>query len=112
MIIEYLSKKTLLMVVAVFALTTPVVSVMNASSAKTGQRPQFAAASIKPSTAGTTFLNGIEVKFLPGRLSAKNAGLKDLIVIAYRLPYWRIVDGPGSASPDAHCSGQCRTSLV
>src|SRR6516165_511223 len=100
MITEYLSKKTPLVVVAVLALTTAVASLKNASLAQTGQRPQFAAASIKPSTAGTTLLNGIEVKFLPGRLSAKNAGLKDLIAIAYRLPYWRIVDRPGSASPD------------
>jgi uncharacterized protein (TIGR03435 family) len=99
MITEYLSKKSLLVVVAILALTTPVVRLMNASSGQTGQRPQFAAASIKPNTAGTTLLNGIEVKFLPGRFTAKNAGLKDLIVVAYHLPYWRIVDGPGWASP-------------
>jgi uncharacterized protein (TIGR03435 family) len=75
-----------------FALTALVVGgATPAAPAQNDQRPQFAAAAIKPSDAGTTLLNGAELKFLAGRFSARNAALKDLIAIAYRLPSWRIV---------------------
>jgi uncharacterized protein (TIGR03435 family) len=84
------------------ALLAPLVAAgaMRASPTQNSQRPQFAAASIKPSEATATLLNGVELKFLPGRFTARNAELRDLIVAAYRLPYWRIVVGPGSATSD------------
>lgn len=66
---------------------------MRASPAQISRRPQFAAASIRP--IDTTLLTGAELKFSPGRFTARNAELKDLIVAAYRLPYRRILVGPG-----------------
>jgi uncharacterized protein (TIGR03435 family) len=80
--------KSFLAIVAVLALT------MRTAPAQNGQRPEFGAAAIKPGEPVTTLLNGGELKFFPGRFNAKNATLKDLIRGAYRLPYWRILDGP------------------
>lgn len=74
---------------------TALLIALNLRGAQNVERLQFAAASILPSGVATTVVNGVEVKFSPGRFTAKNAQLKDLIVSAYRLPYWRVVVGSG-----------------
>jgi uncharacterized protein (TIGR03435 family) len=72
------------------------------SQAGAAATPAFDVASIKRSDPGNTRDNGgIRNSFAPGgRFSAKNVGLKDLISIAYRLPYWRIEGGPSWIDPD------------
>jgi uncharacterized protein (TIGR03435 family) len=93
----------LMKIFCIALLTTAVAAgAIGAPPAQNAQRPQFAAASIKPGEATTTLLNGGELKFSPGRFTAKNAELKDLIVAAYHLPYWRISGVPVSAAPDRY----------
>jgi hypothetical protein len=64
------------------------------------QRLKFEVASIKKSPPGRTVDNGgLALRFTPGRLSATNVSLMELIAAAYRLPYWRIGGGPSWADP-------------
>jgi bla regulator protein blaR1 len=64
-------------------------------------KPRFEAASIKISPPGRTVDNGgLSLRFTPGRLSATNSSLQELIAAAYRLPHWRIAGGPSWVDPD------------
>jgi uncharacterized protein (TIGR03435 family) len=84
------------------SLTTPPLLSRALGQSGAAATPAFDVASIKRSDPGNTRDNGgIRNNFAAGgRFSAKNVGLKDLIVVAYRLPYWRIEGGPSWVDPD------------
>jgi uncharacterized protein (TIGR03435 family) len=74
---------------------------LQAASQTAAQKPQFEVASIKTSPPGRTVDNGgLALRFTPGRLSATNSSLMELIAAAYRLPHWRIVGGPNWMDAD------------
>src|SRR5262245_31955290 len=86
----------------VLSLITPPVLSRAFGQAGAAATPVFDVVSVKRSDPGyTRDRGGIRINFLPGgRFSTTNAGLKDLVVAAYRLPYWRVEGGPGWSDPD------------
>jgi len=66
-----------------------------AAAAQSPATPQFEAAQIKPSQQGRGRAGNGEVTTNPGRLTATNVTLRNLISEAYDAPYYRIFGGPG-----------------
>jgi hypothetical protein len=83
---------TLILGFAVIDVTTVVAALLIAVAPSVhaqSTRPQFEVASVKPSGPGRTVDNGgLALRFTPGRLSATNSSLMELIEAAYRLPHW------------------------
>src|SRR5450432_907888 len=63
------------------------------------QAQEFDSASIKPAQPG---LRGYSIQPLPGRISAKNANLKQLIAAAYHVQDYQIAGGPKWIAADAY----------